>query len=96
MIRRARWAKKQNNAHILEGYLKALDHLDSDRTHPRQRTPDEAKENLIIKSKEKWHLNNIFSILPMIIPNGRGLSETGKAILELRLQRLTGMEETDH
>ncbi|NCI50168.1 DNA gyrase subunit A [Sediminibacterium roseum] len=99
VIRRARFdlRKAEERAHILEGYLKALDHLDEVIKLIRaSRTPDEAKENLIAKSKtETWYLNkNMFADLTDEIYNQEtGLSEIqAKAILELRLQRLTGME----
>ena len=66
--------KAQERAHILQGYLIALDHLDEVirliRSSP---TPEAAKENLI---NAGWGLDEI----------------QAKAILELRLQRLTGME----
>lgn len=64
-------AKKR--AHILEGYLIALDHLDEVIALIRaSKDPDEAKEGLMSKF---------------------GLSDIqAKAILEMRLQRLTGME----
>jgi len=65
--------KAEEKAHILEGYLIALDHLDEVIALIRaSRTPDEAKEGLM----SKFGLTEIQS----------------KAILELRLQRLTGME----
>lgn len=76
VIRRAKYElrKAQERAHILLGYLIALDHLDEVialiRSSP---TPDVAKENLI---NAGWGLDEI----------------QAKAILELRLQRLTGME----
>ncbi len=76
VIRRAQYElrKAQERAHILQGYLIALDHLDEVirliRSSP---TPDVAKENLI---NAGWGLDEI----------------QAKAILELRLQRLTGME----
>jgi len=76
VIRRAKFElrKAQERAHILQGYLIALDHLDEVikliRNSP---TPDVAKENLI---NAGWGLDEI----------------QAKAILELRLQRLTGME----
>jgi len=64
-------AKKR--AHILEGYLIALDHLDEVIQLIREsRDPDTAKTGLI----EKFGLSEI----------------QAKAILEMRLQRLTGME----
>ncbi len=99
VIRRAKFElrKAEERAHILEGYLKALDHLDEViRLIRASRTPDEAKEVLIAKSKEeKWYLNAaMFSDLANdIYSQEEGLSEAqAKAILELRLQRLTGME----
>lgn len=64
-------AKKR--AHILEGYLIALDHLDEVITLIRNsKDPEEAKNGLM----EKFGLSDI----------------QAKAILEMRLQRLTGME----
>ncbi|MEO8173955.1 MAG: DNA gyrase subunit A, partial [Sediminibacterium sp.] len=99
VIRRAKFElrKAEERAHILEGYLKALDHLDEVIALIRaSRTPDEAKENLVAKSKEeKWYLSSqLFSDLTTeIYTQEEGLSELqAKAILELRLQRLTGME----
>ena len=99
VIRRAKFElrKAEERAHILEGYLKALDHLDEVIALIRaSRTPDEAKENLIAKSKEeKWYLSSqLFSDLTDdLYQQENGLSELqAKAILELRLQRLTGME----
>ncbi len=99
VIRRAKFElrKAEERAHILEGYLKALDHLDEVIALIRaSRTPDEAKESLMAKSKEeKWYLNSgMFSELTNEqYSQQEGLSEIqAKAILELRLQRLTGME----
>jgi len=64
-------AKKR--AHILEGYLIALDHLDEVIALIRSsKDPEEAKTGLM----EKFKLSEI----------------QAKAILEMRLQRLTGME----
>lgn len=64
----------EKRAHILKGYLIALDHLDEVIALIRSSsTPDLAKENLI---NAGWGLDEI----------------QAKAILELRLQRLTGME----
>ena len=75
VLRRTRYelAEAERKAHILEGYLIALDHLDEIIALIRaSATPDIAKEGLISQF---------------------GLSEIqAKAILELRLQRLTGME----
>ena len=64
----------EKRAHILQGYLIALDHLDEVIALIRaSATPEVAKENLI---NAGWGLDEI----------------QAKAILELRLQRLTGME----
>jgi len=99
VIRRSKFElrKAEERAHILEGYLKALDHLDEVIALIRaSRTPDEAKTTLIERSKtEKWYLNpQIFAeITDDLYRQEEGLSEEqAKAILELRLQRLTGME----
>lgn len=76
VIRRAKYElrKAEERAHILQGYLIALDHLDEViRLIRSSATPDIAKENLI---NAGWGLDEI----------------QAKAILELRLQRLTGME----
>ncbi len=76
VVRRAKFELKEaeKRAHLLRGYLIALDHLDEVisliRSSP---TPDVAKDNLI---NAGWGLDEI----------------QAKAILELRLQRLTGME----
>ncbi len=76
VIRRAKFElkKAEDRAHILEGYLIALDHLDEViRLIRNSANPDAAKEALMTA--------------------GWGISEVqAKAILELRLQRLTGME----
>ncbi len=99
VIRRAKFELKKANekAHILEGYLKALDHLDEVISLIRaSTTPDAAKESLIAKSREeKWFLQEALfaQIEEHIYKQEEGLSEPqAKAILELRLQRLTGME----
>ncbi|MFN5134297.1 MAG: DNA gyrase subunit A [Chitinophagaceae bacterium] len=76
VVRRAKYElrKAQERAHILQGYLIALDHLDEVIALIRSSaTPDIAKESLI---NAGWGLDEI----------------QAKAILELRLQRLTGME----
>ncbi len=66
--------KAKEKAHILQGYLIALDHLDEViRLIRNSATPDIAKVNLI---NADWGLDEL----------------QAKAILELRLQRLTGME----
>ena len=99
IIRRTRFElrKARDRAHILEGYLKALDHLDAVITLIRaSRTPDDALKSLISKSKEEaWYLSQtLFSDLDQTIyVQEAGLSDAqAKAILELRLQRLTGLE----
>jgi DNA gyrase subunit A len=75
VIRRTRYdlRKAEERAHILEGILKALDHLDEViATIRASQTPAEARENLIA---------------------GFSLSEAqAQAILDMRLQRLTGLE----
>jgi len=76
VIRRTQFELKEaeKKAHLLRGYLIALDHLDEVikliRNSP---TPETAKDNLI---NAGWGLDEL----------------QAKAILELRLQRLTGME----
>jgi DNA gyrase subunit A len=76
VVRRTQFELKEaeKRAHILKGYLIALDHLDEVIALIRASdTPDTAKENLI---NAGWGLDEI----------------QAKAILEMRLQRLTGME----
>jgi DNA gyrase subunit A len=76
VIRRTRYElrKAEERAHILQGYLIALDHLDEVIQLIRSSsTPEAAKENLV---NAGWGLDEV----------------QAKAILELRLQRLTGME----
>ncbi len=99
IIRRTRFdlRKAKERAHILEGYIKALDHLDKVISLIRgSRTPDDAMKSLIGTSREEnWYLNSaLFTDIPENIYNQEtGLSEVqAKAILELRLQRLTGLE----
>jgi DNA gyrase subunit A len=76
VTRRTRFELKEaeKKAHILQGYLIAIDHLDEVIALIRaSSTPDIARENLVSAG---WGLDDI----------------QAKAILELRLQRLTGME----
>ncbi len=76
VIRRTQYELReaQKKAHILQGYLIALDHLDEVIALIRaSTTPEMAKESLI---NAGWGLDEV----------------QAKAILELRLQRLTGME----
>jgi DNA gyrase subunit A len=75
VVRRTKFEldEAEKRAHILEGYLIALDHLDEVITLIRNsKDPDVAKAGLI----ERFGLSEIQS----------------KAILEMRLQRLTGLE----
>jgi len=75
VVRRAQFDlnEAEKRAHILEGYLIALDHLDEVISLIRNsKDPDTAKVGLI----EKFGLSEI----------------QAKAILEMRLQRLTGLE----
>ncbi len=75
VIRRTAWELDQaeKKAHILEGLLIALDHLDEVIALIRaSRTPEEAKDGLM----------NNFQFTEI----------QAKAILEMRLQRLTGLE----
>jgi len=75
VVRRTRYELEQaeKRAHILEGLLKALDHIDEVIALIRgSRTPDEAREGLM----EKFEFTEV----------------QAKAILEMRLQRLVGLE----
>lgn len=75
VVRRTQFELREaeKRAHILEGYLIALDHLDEVIALIRSSVnPEEAKTGLI----EKFGMSEI----------------QAKAVLELRLQRLTGME----
>jgi DNA gyrase subunit A len=75
IVRRSQFElkKAKARAHILEGYIIALDNIDEVIKLIRaSATPDEAREDLI----EKFKLS----------------IEQAKAILEMRLQRLTGLE----
>jgi DNA gyrase subunit A len=76
VVRRTKFELREaeKKAHILQGYLIALDHLDEVIAMIRSSaTPEAAKDNLV---NAGWGLDEI----------------QAKAILELRLQRLTGME----
>ncbi|WP_409965750.1 DNA gyrase subunit A [Mycovorax composti] len=76
VVRRTKFELREaeKRAHILQGYLIALDHLDEVIQLIRNSaTPEIAKENLI---NAGWGIDEV----------------QAKAILELRLQRLTGME----
>src|SRR6188474_2715646 len=76
VVRRTKFELREaeKRAHLLKGYLIALDHLDEVIALIRaSATPDIAKDNLV---NAGWGIDEI----------------QAKAILELRLQRLTGME----
>ncbi len=76
LIRKTKFelAEALKKAHILEGLIKALDHLDEVIALIRaSQTPEEAKNGLM----EQFELSEIQS----------------KAILEMRLQKLTGLEQ---
>lgn len=102
VIRRTKFElkKAEDRAHLLEGYLKVIndkDHLDQSISIIRaSSTPEDAKKSLIEKSVvDKWHLpENLFNEEAKLhYTQGIGLSEKqAQAILELRLQRLTGLE----
>src|SRR5256885_376900 len=75
VVRRTRYElrKAEERAHILEGLVKALDHLDEAIALIRgSKTPPEAKEGLI----SRFEFTEV----------------QAQAILEMRLQRLTGLE----
>lgn len=75
IVRRTKFelAEAEKRAHILEGYLIALDHLDEVIALIRNSSdPEQAKEGLI----SRFNLSEI----------------QAKAILDMRLQRLTGLE----
>ncbi len=75
IVRRTRYdlRKAEERAHILEGILKALDHLDEViATIRASHTPAEARDNLVAR----FELSDL----------------QAQAILEMRLQRLTGLE----
>ncbi len=85
--------KAQERAHILQGYLIALDHLDEVISLIRSSaTPEIAKDKLINASKS-WETvgDNVLKIAGQVDKDGFSEVQV-KAILELRLQRLTGME----
>ncbi|MEN8229330.1 MAG: DNA gyrase subunit A [Bacteroidota bacterium] len=75
VVRRTQYelAQAEKRAHILEGLLKALDHIDEVIALIRgSRTPEEAKDGLM----EQFEFSEI----------------QAKAILDMRLQRLVGLE----
>ncbi len=104
VVRRTKFELKEaeKRAHILQGLLIALDNLDAVISLIREsKDPDEAKANLMkgvgfkvemdaafLKLMTRVQLTNVEPLQP-----GQRLSDAqARAILELRLQRLTGLE----
>lgn len=104
VVRRTRFELREaeKRAHILQGLLIALDNLDAVISLIRNsKDPDEAKANLMqgvgfkteadsafVKLMSRIELTNVEPLQP-----GQRLTEIqARAILELRLQRLTGLE----
>ncbi|NJN33746.1 MAG: DNA gyrase subunit A [Saprospiraceae bacterium] len=99
IIRRTRFdlRKAEERAHILEGLLVAIDDLDKIIDLIRaSKTPDEAQDALVSRS---FNLTDETAKVVGVYTEGGALSTTyqlsevqAKAILEMRLQRLTGLE----
>ena len=99
IIRRTKFElrKAEDRAHILEGLLVALDDLDRIISTIRaSKTPDEAQAALTSNS---YSLSDNTAEVIGVYTEGGALSKTytlseiqAKAILEMRLQRLTGLE----
>ncbi|AYD47905.1 DNA gyrase subunit A [Arachidicoccus soli] len=84
--------KAQEREHLLKGYLIALDNLDEAIRIIRASTnPEEAKENLVA-AQLKLKNSQIIQLLGEEAANEFLDEVQAKAILEMRLQRLTGME----
>jgi len=83
-------AKAKDREHILEGYLKALDHLDNVITIIRgsANRPD-ARENLVQYFGGKKIDINITGRAPKVDPEKPFTAKQADAILELQLHRLT-------
>ena len=105
IVRRTRYdlAKALSRAHILVGLLIALDYLDEVIALIRgSATPEEARNGLMAGDfiKDKKSFWNKFGALveeaqtgELVVLEGNVLSEQqAKAILEMRLQKLTGLE----
>jgi DNA gyrase subunit A len=103
VVRRTRYELREarKRAHILQGLLIALDNLDAVINLIRaSRDPDEAKLNLM----KGVGFNNVEQLLERAMQDAEAIDAEGsrpdyvlsevqaKAILELRLQRLTGLE----
>ncbi len=103
VVRRTRYELKEaeKRAHILQGLLMALDNLDAVIKLIREsKDPDEAKTNLMSgvgfqEASEAYRaLLNLVELtnVEQLQPGQRLTDVQAKAILELRLQRLTGLE----
>ncbi|MBK8444470.1 MAG: DNA gyrase subunit A [Sphingobacteriales bacterium] len=95
VMRRTQYELRQalERAHILEGFLVALDDLDEViELIRRSRTPDEAREALMAKAFNPTE-SLVLEMMKIEAKDIYYLSEAqAKAILEMRLQRLTGLE----
>ena len=83
-------AKAKDREHILEGYLKALDHLDNVITIIRgSANRADARENLILYFGGKKIDINTTGRTPRVDPEKPFSAKQAEAILELQLHRLT-------
>ena len=83
-------AKAKDREHILEGYLKALDHLDNVITIIRgSANRADARENLVLYFGGKKIDINITGRTPKVDPEKPFSTKQADAILELQLHRLT-------
>jgi len=83
-------AKAKDREHILEGYLKALDHLDNVITIIRgSANRADARENLVLYFGGKKIDINITGRAPKVDPEKPFSTKQADAILELQLHRLT-------
>jgi len=84
--------KAEEREHLLKGYLIALDNIDEVIRIIRQSSnPEEAKENLVA-AQFKLKNSQIIQLLGEEAANEFLDEQQAKAILEMRLQRLTGLE----
>ncbi|HTN37115.1 MAG TPA: DNA gyrase subunit A [Arachidicoccus sp.] len=94
IIRRSQFElkKAQEKEHLLRGYLIALDNLDEViRIIRESSNPAQAKENLVA-AQLKLKNSQIIQLLGEATANEFLDEAQAQAILEMRLQRLTGME----
>jgi DNA gyrase subunit A len=92
-------AKAKDREHILEGYLKALDHLDNVITIIRgSANRAEARENLTLYFGGKKIDINTTGRVPRVDPDKPFTAKQADAILELQLHRLTklSIDEITH